>query len=217
MKTTPLFLLVAAIVALPTSSALAKGKGKGKGPGPAPAAQNAESPSKALAPYINNLDALLALQRPPGKKAPAQHALIEKAPGQLVTLRQEFTEQRGKAPEAERAKYDAAIATCNALTGALDERQKVLGDLRASGANKGSGKLEQGPRKDNLQQGLHGDGLAKAVGADVELQREKAANKKAAQTAAANDDALSAMAVNRWNQRSIELRKQINASYARIQ
>lgn len=212
MKTTRLALL-AALFALSIGPAFAKAKGKGAKPkAPAPAA-SASSPAEALEPYINHLDQLLALHR---SAPPKGLAFFDQAPGRLATLKQGYAVQRDKAQDADRPKFDAAIATCDRLTAALDERQKVLGDIRAAQAVQGSGKLESGPRKDNLTQGINGGSTAKAVGAIVERDREKAAARAAKKSAAKSDDALTAMSANRWNKRSIELRQQITASYAKI-
>ena len=55
-----------------------------------------------------------------------------------------------------------------------------------------------------------------AAGAVVERDRERSENHQAKVSAAKNDHALSAMAANNWNKRSIELRRQIIDQYARI-
>lgn len=201
-------LAIVAVLAVFNSPVCAKEKGKR----PAKAA-SAESPSEALAPYVNRVDQLLKLKRDvPAKQA----ALFDQAPGRLATLRAKFVAERESADATSRAKFDAGIETCDALTGALNERQKALGDIRASASVKGSGKLEAGPRKDNLTQGIKGGSGAKAVGTVVERDREKAEARAAKGRAAASDDSLTAMAVNRWNQRAIELRQQITTGYARI-
>jgi hypothetical protein len=213
MKTFPLAILgLSLLLSLGTLPAQAKGKGKPKPPA-AVIAPNAEAPAEALAPYINNLDELLALER---NVKPPRKLLFDQAPGRLVTLRAQFIEVRDKAPEAEREKFNAAVATCDALTRALDERAAMLGKLSASAAVGGSGKLEKGPRKDNLTQGIHGDDDAKAVGAIAERDRERGENRQARISAAKNDNALSAMTANSWTKRSIELRNGIAAAYARI-
>ena len=88
--------------------------------------------------------------------------------------------------------------------------------MNASAAVAGSGKLEEGPRKDNLAQGIKGGSTAKAVGSVVERDRERGENHQAKVSAARTDNALSAMAVNNWNKRTIELRKQVTDAFARI-
>jgi hypothetical protein len=181
---------------------------------PAVAQPNTAQPTEALAPYINNLEELLSLERPGKKNA---RPLLTQASGRIATLRQGFIAQRAQAAPEQKGKFQAAIATCDSIASALDERQKAAGDLDASQAVRGTSKLDQGPRKDNLAQGIKGGDKAKAVGAVVERDRERAAAKAAKNRAAAGDDALTAMAENRWNKRSLELRQQIMASYSRIQ
>ena len=90
------------------------------------------------------------------------------------------------------------------------ERKDRL-ELRAHKVRK-----EQPGRKDNLTQGIKGGDTAKAVGAIVERDRERQAAAKAAQRAARTDNALSAMAANRWNKRALELQQQIAAAYGEI-
>ncbi|MEA3212657.1 MAG: hypothetical protein QOE70_5714 [Chthoniobacter sp.] len=213
MKTlSSLLVLAAVLLLLPALPAEAKGKSKGKKPA-AVGALNTAQPAEALTPYIHRLDQLLALDRPGGK---GSDAFFAEAPGRLVTLRATFTEEREQAEEGDRGKFEAAIATCDVLTKALEERTAALGNINASGAVAGSGKLEQGPRKDNLTQGIKGGGIAKAVGSLVERDRERAENKQAKASAARSDNALSTMAANKWSKRSSELRQQINDAYARI-
>lgn len=207
-------LIVAALLLISTADAPAKGKPKKK-PAPAapaaPAAPDYSKPAEALAPYIANLEQLLALHR---QAPPPVMARLEKASGDLVIARLEFATLRKTAEPAEQPKLDGAIATCDALTRSLEERQKVLGDLQASSAVKGSGALNGGPRKDNLTQGIKGGDLAKAVGGTLEYKREKNAKGAAKKSAAQTDDAMTAGTVNRWNKRSIELRKFITDAYA---
>jgi hypothetical protein len=211
MKTLfPLVLVAVALVAFDNHAWAAKGKNK-KQEAPAVAQSN---PAEELAPYINSIDQLLALRR--GKMSPKQSTLITQASGRLVTLRAGFVADRAKAAEADRGKFDAAIATCDGLAQAVNERQETLGNLKSSKAVQSSGKMEEGGRKDNLQQGLDSKGYAKAVGTVVERDREREANAKAAARADQNEDAMNAMAINRWNKRSLELKTAITANYARI-
>jgi hypothetical protein len=206
--------LLSAVLVSVGVTAHAKPKGKPR-PAPAPAevAPDPANPTAALAPYINKLDQLLALQRNvPKNEAP----LVEQAAQRMVTLRASFAAEREKSEPAGRGKFDAAMATCDVLAQALAERQAVLGDLTSSKSVQGSGKMEEAGRKDNLQEGLKGGGISKAVGTVVERNREREANAKAAARTAANDNAMTAMAVNRWNKRSLEWKTAVNESYGRI-
>src|SRR5947207_5457839 len=108
MKTFPRLIVLLAMLLSVGTTALAKGKPKPK-PAPAPAEVTPDpaNPTEALAPYINNLDQILALQR---KVPPKQAQLFEQAAGRMVTLRASFAAEREKAAEADRGKYDAAMA-----------------------------------------------------------------------------------------------------------
>ncbi len=213
----PLFpITVALVFGVFTADAFSAPKGKGKErPRKAEAAAmtkpDSSSPREALQPYIVNVDQLLAIERPKGRIG----VLLNQAPSRLASLRQQFVAEREKAAEADRGKFNAAIATCDALTRALDERQKTAGEMQSSAAVKGSTDLGA-RRKDNLAQGVDGGDRSKAVGSVVERDRERAEHRAARRKAGEGDAALSAMSANRWNQRAIELRKQITESYGRI-
>jgi len=169
------------------------------------------SPAEQLAPFIEHIDALLALERP----ATPAGARLNQAPGKLAVLKQQFVEKRAKAGQEEQGELNAAIATCDVFSAALDERQKAVGQMQASAAVKNSGDLGR-RRKDNLSQGQEGHGVDKAVGTIAEARRERQENREAQHKAAIDDNALTAAAANRWNQRAIELRREITASYGRI-
>jgi hypothetical protein len=202
------------IVALSWPSSPALAKPKHKPPAPAetePDVSGVPEPARSLAPYMIKLDQLLALQRP------GPPAWFEEAPGRLLIVRQELAAKLAASPPAEQTSFNAAIAACDALTAALNDRQKALGNFQASAAVTGTGALNQGPRKDNLGQGLHGGEFARAVGEVVELDRERDRAKQARQQTAAGNHALSAMAVNAWNTRAAQWRQVITAKYAAIQ
>jgi hypothetical protein len=203
--------LVAVLVGLPllTTPALAKKKG-GKG---APAAKATSSdPAQALAPYVENIDAILALDAPRKGGTP----LRSSAPTRLAVLKQEFIAQRASAAPADAPKLDAAVGTCNAIISAIDERERTASSIQASASVSGGGKLNAPSRKDALNQGVRGRDLAKAVGEIEEGKRARAEAKAGRQTTAQTDAALTAMSVNRWNHRAVELRNQIVASYTRV-
>lgn len=207
----PIVLLCAAF-ALPAHAAKKKGGG-GAPPAAAPAPQT-KSPAAALRPYIENLDDLLTITPPP-PKSPAL-ALRRQADAKLTVLRQQFVAEGQAAPEAQKDKYRAGIATVDSIIAAMNERRETYANMESSKAMAGTSKLEQGPRKDNLSQGVHGS-LPKAVAEIEEGKRERAANRAAAQTAANTDNSLSAMSKNHWRQRTIQLRQGILANYAKTQ
>lgn len=211
MKTASL-LLIALLLCLAPCGAYAKKKGKGDHPAAAPAS-DPSNPAEALSPYIIHLDELLALSRPP--KA-AKEPLFTETTGLLTTLRQEFVVEQEKAPDDQKHMFTAAIGTADLITAALNDRQKMLGDLGASKAVKGSGKLEEQGRKDNIAQGIHGGGIGKAVAVAAERDREREANAKAKGRAVGNDKAMTAMTANEWNQRAIDWRQKISVAYGQI-
>lgn len=195
-------------------AAQAKKKDKGKKDEPqATPAPDPADPIQSLSPYIVNLDALLALNRPPTKSL---QTFFAQASGTLVTMRQEFIVQATGAPPEKKNLFVAAINTSDLIAAALNDREKTLGDLAASSSVANSGKLEELARKDNLTQGIHGGGLAKAVGSEVERDREREANAKAARRAAQGDHAIQSMAANEWNQRAIAWRQRISDSFSQI-
>jgi hypothetical protein len=210
----PIFLVATLLLAGPATLHAKKKKGKAAQEEPAaPPEGNPAIPAEALAPYINNIDGILALHRQVNK---SNELLFTQAGGRMITLRQQFLGEMDAAPDDKKAKFKAAVATCDLISAALDERQKVLADLGSSQAVAGGGKLEAPAKKDNLTQGIHGTGTAKAVGAIVERDRERQAVAQGKAHAAANDNALTAMAANRWTQRSIEWRQKIVGAYTQI-
>jgi len=180
---------------------------------PAAPTEATGSPAEQLAPVIEHLDVLLALERPENPKVAAR---INGAGGRVAVLKQEFVAKRAAATEpTDKAHLEAAIQTCDAITNALDERDKTLSQIHASDAVKNSSKLGE-RRKETISKGVEGHGDAKAVGTIVEARREQAEKREAQRVAANDHNAITAAAVNRWNQRAVELRRDINARYARI-
>jgi hypothetical protein len=204
------FLLALAFV-LPLATVSAKPRKKAEAPAATPAPDPA-NPVEALAPYITNIDQLLALRRAPGPNG----AVLNDAQGRLVVLRQEFAMKQSDAPAEKKGRFTAAMKTCDLLSSALTERQTTLGNLASSQAVKGDGALNDPAKKDNLTQGIHGYGWAKAVGSVEERDRERAAQHKAAQETKATDNSLQSMAENQWNQRAIQWRQAIAGAYAGI-
>jgi hypothetical protein len=195
-------------------------KGKKKGgppaapapaPAPAPVEPGPDDPINALAPYIESLEPLLAINRPGGRP------FLDQASGRILTLRQGIVAAGGKAPADQKALFAAAVRTCDLINAALEERGKVIGDIKASKANPVTGRLEEPARKDNLQQGLDGGSTARAVGSIVERDREREAQARAAQRAASGDQAMTSMSINRWTKRAVEWKQAIVAAYGQIQ
>ena len=208
----PLLLTLLSLVIFLQPHSFAAVKGKRQAGQVSPPASTTDSPSEQLAPFIEHIDQLLALERPAN---PRLALLLNGASGRIAVLRQSFIGKRVKADPLDQPGLNAAVATCDAISAALDERQKTLGQIRAAAAVKNSSDLGR-RRKDNVAQGVHGNGTAKAVGSIVEARRERDEKRDAQRKADDDDRALTAAAENRWNERSIELRRQITAAYARI-
>lgn len=168
----------------------------------------ASSPAEGLQPYISNLDRLLALDRA-GKKQPLPSS------GRLIILRAGYASRLETAQGAEAESLKAAIATCDALTSAIAERDTALADLRRNSAVKSSGALGA-KTKSNFSQGTVGPERTRTTDVRAQAIRERRQNLDMKKNAARNDNALTAGAIKRWSDRSIQLRQQIAASYARI-
>jgi len=176
---------------------------KHKKPAPAesqetPKAASVATPAQMLSAYIEHIDLLLALNRPGGPKA---IAFGDEAPGKLAVLKQKLAQERSAAVPANQASFDAAMGVCDRITAALDERQKTLGQIQTSGAVSTSGKL-----------GLH----TKTNPHYTDLIREHAEQANQQRLASDDSNAIQSASVRRWNDRSVELRKQITDAYTHI-
>jgi hypothetical protein len=202
---------VVAFLALPLLSVEAKPKKKHP-PTPAPAEPAADlPPSQQLAPYVTNIDSLLLLHWPPAPAPP----LLEGAAGHLAVFKAIYLARQAKAEPAEAASLAAAAATCDALTAALDERQRTVSQISANAAVKGGSDLGR-QRKDNFSAGTTGQEFARTFDVIEQAKRERARNQELQKRATATDSAFTQGAVNRWNQRAVELRQQIATLYAKI-
>lgn len=200
MKPT-LFSPLAAATLVATFPSAAHAKPKKGAPAPAaPAKQASQSPSEMLAPFVENIDEILALKHEPN--APP---IVTSAGGRIAIVKNKLVEQRAKAEN--RAPYDAAIQTADLIASAVDERAKVYAQIKASEPVTGDTRLGA-HRADELPKGKWG----RITG----LARERDEKAEAAARAAREDDSFTAAARKRWVDRKVELRKQISASYARI-
>jgi hypothetical protein len=207
-KTLQLVMMLALIVAVPLGAIAKKKEKKDDQPKPA----DPSNPVAALSPYILNLDELLALNR--GKKG--AEPFFQQASGQIVILRQEFVIEQEKAADNLKPMFAAAIKTADLIAKALEERGNAAGDINTSRSVASDGKLNEPAKKDNLTQGIHGDGLAKAVGSVVERDREKQFIARGQAQTAAGDHSMSAMAVNEWNKRAAQWHETITGAYGQI-
>lgn len=119
---------------------------------------------------------------------------------EVAQLRESFTDRRSKALENEKPAYQAAIAVCNALSQAMDEREKAIASFQSSSAVHGSFDLGA-HRKDKPSR--------------KELRREHHEEENRKEEAAQKDKFLNAQLKSSWQQRTIQLRQNIDRLYAR--
>ncbi|MGB8166421.1 MAG: hypothetical protein WCF18_02950 [Chthoniobacteraceae bacterium] len=220
---TRVFLTICVIAPLaclwPTNALAAKGGGKGK---QAAAAGNpggkkggpgaAGSPKAQLTPYITRLPELLSLDRPKGKKS---NPFLAQATGKLTVMKTSYATRQAAAQSPEAASLGAAVATCDAIIAALNERQQSLAQMSTNTSIQVSGDLGR-RRKDNFSEGTVGGPLARYQDVKEQARRERKRNQELQQHAAADENFLNRSSVNRWNQRSLQLQQQIAVLYGRI-
>jgi hypothetical protein len=160
----------------------------------------------------------LAVAQPPGPRPPSVElgefggAHLEKilAPleeqiglprSELSQLRQSLSDRRATAPENEKPVYQAAILVCNALSQAMDEREKAVASFQSSAAVHGSFDLNA-HRKDRPSW--------------KDLRRERHEEEKRKEEAAQKDNFLNAQLKTSWQQRTIQLRQNIDRLYGRV-
>lgn len=106
--------------------------------------------------------------------------------------------------------YQAAVAVCDAVSSAMDERQKAIASLQASRAVHAPSNLGA-QRKDIPTRGSLGD--AELAGLELEREAHEEQNRK--QDARQNDAFFNAQLKTNWSQHAAQLRQNINALYAR--
>ena len=163
----------------------------------------AQKPSDVLSLFFrNHLDRILS---PIGQRVPVPlpHARV-------AELREKFADQWSKAPDVDKPMYQAAVAVCDALLAAMDERQKAIASLQGSAAVHGPSDLGA-HRKDIPTHGTRAD----AQLAGLELQREEHEQQNRKQEAAQNDNFFNTQLKTNWSQRAAQLRQNINTLYSR--
>jgi hypothetical protein len=118
----------------------------------------------------------------------------------LTQLRQSFLDRSSSAPSNEKPAYQAAVAVCNAVSQAMDERERAVSNMQAASSVHGSYDLGE-HRKDNPKW------------RDLERERHEEQNRK--QEAAEKDNFLNAQLRSNWQQRATQLRQTIDRLYAR--
>jgi hypothetical protein len=162
-----------------------------------------QKPSDLLSLFSrNHLDGILS---PIGQRVPVPlpHARV-------AELREKFADQCSKAHDVDKPMYQAAVAVCDAVSAAMDERQKAIASLQGSAAVHGPSDLGA-HRKDIPTRGTRAD----AQLAGLELQREGHEEQNRKQEAAQNDNFFNTQLKTNWSQRAAQLRQNINALYSR--
>lgn len=122
---------------------------------------------------------------------------------ELMQIRGSFLDWRAKAPPNEQAAWNAAIAVCDALNNAMDEREKARASLESSSAVHGPSDMGA-RRKDHLKNWK-----------EWERERHEEANRK--QDAAQTDAFLNSTLRTNWTQRAMQLRQRIVSLHTRLQ
>lgn len=122
---------------------------------------------------------------------------------ELMQLRGSFLEWKAKAPPNEQSAWQVAVAVCDALNSAMDEREKARANLESSSAVHGASDLGA-RRKDHLRNRR-----------EWERERREGANRK--QDAAQNDAFLDSTLRTNWTQRAIQLRQHIVSLHIQLQ
>ena len=162
-----------------------------------------QKPSEVLSLFFHNhLDRILSPIDQP-KPVPLPHARI-------TQLREQFVDQFSKAPDTDKPMYQAAVAVCDTVAAAMDERQKAIASLQSSRAVHGPFDLGA-RRKDIPTRGSLGD----AQLAGLEMQKEAHEEQNRRQEARQNDNFFNTQLKTNWTQRAAQLRENINTLYAR--
>ena len=122
----------------------------------------------------------------------------------LSHLRAQFTDKLSQAPDAEKAQYQTAVAVCDALNAAMDEREQTIASIQSSAAVHGPSDLGA-RRKDIPSHGRRAD--ARLAKIEEHQERHEEANRK--EEAAQKDDFLTQQHKNNWTQRALQIRQQI--------
>ena len=161
-------------------------------------------PSDVLSLFFHNhLDRILS---PIGQPKP-----VPLPRARVTQLREQFIDQDQKAPEPKKPMYEAAIAVCDAVSAAMDERDKAIASLQGSAAFVHAPSDLGAHRKDIPSRG----GLGTAMLADTTVQREAHEEVNRKQDARQTDNFFTVQQKNQWSQRALQLRQQIDGLAAR--
>jgi hypothetical protein len=162
-----------------------------------------QKPSDLLSLFFHNhLDRILS---PIGQPTPVPlpHARV-------TQLHEKFADQFSKAADADRPMYQTAVAVCDAVSSAMDERQKAIASLQSSRAVHAPSDLGA-RRKDIPTRGTLGD--AELAGLELQSEAHEEQNRK--HEARQTDNFFNTELKTNWTQRATQLRQTINALYSR--
>jgi len=125
-------------------------------------------------------------------------------------LRAHFTDKQAQAPDVEKIQYQAAIAVCDALNAAMDEREKAIASLQGSKTVHSPSDLGA-RRKDIPTRG----GIGTAILANTELRKEAQEERDRKQEAHENDLFFNTQLKTNWTQRAVQIRQNIQLLMAR--
>jgi hypothetical protein len=119
---------------------------------------------------------------------------------EVAQLRESFTDRSSKAPANEKPAYQAAVAVCNAISQSMDERERAINSVESSSSVHSSFDLSA-HRKD------------RPTWKDLRREQDEERNRK--EQAAHRDNFLNSQVKSNWQQRTIQLRQNIDRLYAR--
>jgi len=174
--------------------------GKPRKPGP-PAQQPAAPPTAERQPPSVRLSQFTAahLDRIVGPL----DAGITLPRAELAQLRATLTADLAGASEAEKAQYQTAIALCDAVSQAMDEREKATSNAQASS----NAPVAQDTHDVRESLPRHGHGSGKAARAGLHQQENE--NQQALGSAAQKSSFLSSIYARQWMERAPLLRQRI--------
>lgn len=122
---------------------------------------------------------------------------------ELSQLHASFVDQNAKAPDAEKAQYQSAIVVSDALTSAMDEREKASASAHASA----NAPVVQDVHDAVVSLPRHGRGSGKAANAAVHQQQNE--NQQNQNKASQKSAFLGSVHARQWTDRGVILRQQI--------
>lgn len=196
--------LVALVVLVATGFAGKPHKARGKTPPQQDAAtqpQLSVAPPAAAQPPSVRLGQFLAARLDQILAPLDQQVALPRT--ELMQLRQSFVDQGTKAPQPENALYQSALSVCDAISAAMDEREKAAATFRNASNTPGIQEVHD----TTVRLPRHGRGSGKA--ARAAMHQERYENQQHQAEAAQKGAFLSSHYLKQWGDRSIVLRQHI--------